>query len=272
LFLFVQCQKTDDNNMSQQPDNIHLTLGNPSNATENDSSLNNFLMIKHQYALSYNNVKGTANWVSWHLNSTWLGSAARCDCFTTDNTLPSTFTRITTSDYTNTGFDRGHLCPSADRTANDADNAATFLMTNIMPQAPNLNRQPWARLEDYCRKLIEEGNEMYIITGGYGTGGTGSKGGVDSAIAGGNVHVPSYYWKVIVVLPNGDDDLNRIDASTRVITVAMPNNQNVSTQKWDYYRTSVDEIEASTGYDFLSKIPASLQSILEQRIDDEIIP
>ena len=53
----------------------HLALGNPSNATENDAD--NYLMAKPFFALSYNNSKGTPNWVSWHLTYTDLGSATR---------------------------------------------------------------------------------------------------------------------------------------------------------------------------------------------------
>ncbi|MGZ3931928.1 MAG: DNA/RNA non-specific endonuclease, partial [Bacteroidia bacterium] len=109
----------------------NMGMGNPSNAGTSGS--NNYLMTKTQYALSYNNSKGSANWVSWHLSSAWLGSATRCDCFTSDASLPSGYFKATTSMYTSTGFDRGHQCPSDDRTGSSTDNAATFLMTNIMP-------------------------------------------------------------------------------------------------------------------------------------------
>ena len=56
---------------------------------------------------------GTPNWVSWHLSTAWKGAAPRCDCFSPDTTLPSGFYRVATTDYTNSGFDRGHICPSA---------------------------------------------------------------------------------------------------------------------------------------------------------------
>lgn len=273
LIFFIQCNKANDfQPESSEPVTLHLTLGNPSRAADTPDSANNYLIVRHQYALSYNSSKGTANWVSWHLNTSWLGTTDRCDCFETDYALPESFVRISRTDYTNSGFDRGHLCPSADRTANEEDNATTFLMTNIMPQAPNLNRQTWARFEDYCRQLAEAGYELYIIAGGYGVGGSGSRGGIDSVIALGKVHVPAYYWKIALVLPDGDNDLERIDATTRVIAVVMPNHQQVTSQKWPEYRTSVDAIEAATGFDFFSNIPVSLQELLEQRVDDEDVP
>jgi hypothetical protein len=57
--------------------------------------------------------------------------------------------RVRPTDYAGAGFDRGHLCPSADRTSSAADNSATFLMSNMIPQAPNLNRNTWENLESY---------------------------------------------------------------------------------------------------------------------------
>lgn len=246
----------------------NMGMGNPSNATTNTSFPNNYLMVKTQYSLSYNNSKGGPNWVSWHLSTAWKGPAVRCDCFTGDASLPTGFFKSVTSNYTNTGFDRGHQCPSDDRDGSDADNAATFLMTNIMPQAPNLNQITWGALEAYCRTLITSGNELYIIAGGYGQGGTGSNGGVTNTIASGQINVPSHYWKVIVVLPNGKNDPTRVSNSTRVIAVDMPNVQTVNSHTWGYYRTSVDAIEAATGYDFISSVPTAIQSVIEAAIDN----
>jgi endonuclease G len=246
----------------------NMGMGNPSGATTSTSNSTNYLMVKTQYALSYNNSKGSANWVSWHLSSAWLGTAARCDCFTGDASLPSGYFKSTTSDYTSTGFDRGHQCPSADRTGSSADNTATFLMTNIMPQAPNLNEITWGNLEDYCRTLAGQGNECYIISGGYGQGGSGSSGGTTNTISGGKINVPSHFWKVIVVLPNGTNDVSRVNTSTRVIAIDMPNTQSVNGQSWGYYRTSVDAIENATGYDFLSLVSTSIQSVIEAHVDN----
>ncbi len=257
-----------DNNDTTPTRDDNMALGNPSGATTNTAFPDNYLMVKTQYALSYNNSKGTANWVSWHLSTAWKGTATRCDCFTGDATLPTTFYKAVTSNYTNTGFDRGHMCPSDDRDGSSTDNAATFLMTNIMPQAPNNNQITWAALETYCRNLITTGKELYIISGGYGQGGTGSLGGVTNTIASGKINVASRVWKVIVVLPTGSSDVNRVSSSTRVIAVDMPNVQTVNSQTWGYYRTSVDAIEAATGFNFMSNVPTSIQSIIEASVDN----
>ncbi|HPF92623.1 MAG TPA: DNA/RNA non-specific endonuclease [Tenuifilaceae bacterium] len=256
--LFAPPSPTRDNNMA---------LGNPSGATTSTSNSNNYLMVKTQYALSYNNSKKTSNWVSWHLSEAWLGNTPRQDNFRADYALPSSWIKVGGSDYSGSGFDRGHMCPSADRNGSVADNSATFLMTNMIPQSPKNNQITWAALENYCRDLVSQGNELYIISGPWGQGGTGSN-GYYSSISSKNITVPSYTWKIIVVLPVGTNDVARINTSTRVIAVWMPNNQTVNSQSWGYYRTTVDYIESKTGYNFISNVSNSIQSVIESQVDN----
>lgn len=258
-WLFVSCSQED----GVAPKGDNLAMGNPSEAA---TDFSNYLIEKAQYSLSYNSYRGTPNWVSWHLSSAWLGSAPRQDDFRGDNSLPATFYRVTPSDYTGSGFDRGHNTPSADRTLTVEDNSATFLMSNMIPQAPNNNQQTWANLENYCRKLVSQGNELYIIMGQYGKGGTGSA-GFKETLAGGKITVPNRIWKVIVVLPEGNNDVNRVTTSTRVIAIDTPNSNNISTS-WATYRTTVDAIEAKTGYDILSNVSTTVQRVIEARVDD----
>jgi endonuclease G, mitochondrial len=248
---------------------VHLAMGNPTNATADVNQPSNYLMEKPQYALSYHRDNGRANWVSWHLDSTWMGSAPRQDDFRADTTLPAGWYRVAGTDYSGSGFDRGHYCPSADRTSTVADNSSTFLMTNMMPQSPDNNQGPWADLETYSRTLVNAGNELYIIMGGAGQGGTGSNGGVSMTIASGRVQVPAQTWKVILVQPQGTNDLARVTASTRVIAVVMPNAQGIRTNMWEQYRVSVDAVEQLTGYDFFSNVPASVQAVIESVVDNQ---
>lgn len=251
------------------PDNDnYLTMGNPSGAVTDVNVPNNYLLVRSQFVLGYNNSRGGADWVGWHLESADLGTTPRCDCFATDTQLPSTFYRATSTSYSGSGFDRGHQCPSADRTDNAANNAATFLMSNMLPQSPNLNQITWNNMENYERALVNQGNELYIYCGGYGSGGTGSAGGVTFTIDNGRITVPSRCWKVIVAIPAGSDDVSRASQSCRVIAVDMPNNQTVNSQAWGAYRTTVDAIEAATGFNLLSNLPTTVQATVEAAVDN----
>ncbi|MHC1704057.1 MAG: DNA/RNA non-specific endonuclease [Tenuifilaceae bacterium] len=249
------------------PDNYNLLLGNPSDASTNILFADNYLMIKPQYCLSYSNSKLTPNWTSWHLYSGDMGSTSRQDDFREDQTLPQGWYQVSATDYQYSiyGFDRGHMCPSADRTMTVSDNSATFLMTNIIPQSPRNNQQTWANLENYCRSLVDSGNELFIISGPYGQGGTSAAG--TFSVLGSGVVVPNKTWKIIVVLSNGNNDLSRITTTTRVIAVLMPNDQSLSTD-WKTYRVSVDSLETLLEYDFLSNVSTSIQSVIEARIDN----
>jgi endonuclease G, mitochondrial len=243
----------------------HLLMGNPSNAIADANMKTNYLILKTQYALSFNDARGTPNWTSWHLDNTWQGSVTRPDVdFEVDPDLPPDFHRVRHSDYTNTGFDRGHMCPSADRTSTEADNLATFLTTNIVPQAPDNNRGPWVAFEKYLRTLLSD-SEIYILSGGAGTGGTGTNGAADT-IAGGFVNVPAVTWKVALILPVGDNDLSRVDNNTGTIAVIVPNTQGIS-GPWQMYLKTVNDVEALTGYDFYSNVPTAVQDVIEARLD-----
>ncbi|RCJ32075.1 nuclease [Nostoc punctiforme NIES-2108] len=237
----------------------HLLLGNPSSATPTKLTPDNYLMVKNQYALSYNNSKGTPNWVAWQLNKSWLGTADRQNNFRPDNTLPTNFLRVTPTIYSGSGYDKGHVTPSADRTRSVEDNSATFLMSNMMPQTPDNNRNTWGNLEDYCRDLVSQGKELYIVAGPFGSQGEPLKG---------KVTVPKSTWKIVVVLDTPDSGLNGITANTRVIAVNIPNEQEINND-WRAYKVSVDELEKLTSYNFLSNVSPNIQEVIESKVDNQ---
>jgi endonuclease G len=244
----------------------HMYFGNPSKASFFLDSANNYLMRKDYYALSYSRDRGTPNWVSWHLFSNDIGAVSRQDDFREDISLPAGWYQVTDASYTSSGFDRGHNTPSGDRTSTVAANSSTFLMTNIIPQAQYNNQIVWAGMEDSLRRLVTLGNEVYIIMGSYGMGGTGN-GGYQTTIDAGRVTVPANIWKVAIIIPNGTNDSARVTTNTRVIAVDIPNT-NTLISNWKNYRTSVDAIEAATGYDLISRLPVMLQFVLEARVDN----
>ena len=243
--------------LTNKPVSVHLTLGNPSNASTSDP--NNYLIIKKQYALSYNRDKGIPNWVSWELNKSWLGEAPRSNKFRPDDTLPEGWYRVTPNDYTRSGYDKGHMAPSADRSKIGEDNAATFLMTNIIPQAPDNNQGYWADLENYGRKLAAEGKELYIISGSYGQ---------KETIAQGKVAVPERVFKIIVVTEPGKE----VNSATRVIAVDTPNANGNKESSWTQYLTTVEALEKKTGYDFITSADKSVQRVIEAKVDEGVAP
>ncbi len=252
---------------------IHLTMGNPSGATDDPARAENYLMRKPYFALSYNNAKGTPNWVSWCLKKADLGSAPRGD-FYPDTTLPRGFKQVKPSDYSGSGFDRGHMCPAADRNRPESADA-TFVMTNIIPQSPHCNQRAWADLEDYCRDLVRKKHQtLYIVSGPQGEGGEGSKGREKIIGRAEKVAVPANCWKVILALDDaqGDaEDVNRVSRDSRTIAVVMPNDQSVE-HGWAKYRKSIKSVETLTGYNFFDRVPAAVIGPLKERVDSEHIP
>jgi endonuclease G len=248
-------------------ENSNMFFGNPSGATPSIVSNTNYLIDAGYYVESYNNLRGTPNWVSWHLDaSNTTNATARLDNFAAYTGIDASWYAVQSNSYSGSGFDRGHNCPSADRTSSVNANSATFLMTNMIPQAPQNNQQTWNNLEGYLRQQVSSGYEVYIIMGSYGIGGVGSLGSTTNTINSGHVTVPSNVWKVAVIIPTGTGDLARVTASTRVIAVNTPNINSIGTD-WKNYIVTVRDIETATGYNLLSALPQSVQDAVEIKKD-----
>jgi DNA/RNA endonuclease G (NUC1) len=276
----------------------HLALGNPTNAriqynpnlseaangVSNDVNRENYLVEKPQYTVSYNDITKTANWASWQLNKSWLGAEPRTNLFEQDRTLPSIWGTLQGSgdingnpDQYGERYDRGHLAASGDRTRNEKDNYATFLMSNMVPQNEDNNREFawWRGTEDFSRRLVNNGKELYIIAGVYGQ---------KSTLENPQVNVPSNIWKVIVVMDKPGQTLADVNLSTMAFAIDLPNknpandlvvDQNgnlVSPTNWRDYVISIRELESrleddesGLHYDFLSNVSTFIQDIVENR-------
>jgi endonuclease G len=252
---------------------IQMLMGNPSGATEDTEKPDNFLMRKPYFALSYNNAKGTPNWVSWCLRKSDLGNAPRADFFP-DPTLPRSFQIVKPSDYNGSGFDRGHMCPHSDRASTIEASTATFVMTNMVPQSPNCNQKAWADLEDYCRDLVRKKHQtLYIVAGPQGQGGEGKNGRKEVIGRSAKVTVPAKCWKVVLAINDGRgdaSDVNKVNRESRLFAVVMPNDMTVG-HGWSKYRTSVKEVEELTGYHFFDRVPAAVIEPLKEQVDRERI-
>jgi endonuclease G len=245
---------------------VNDEFGDPTPAdTANPDDL---LIVRPQYTLSYNESHGTPNWVSYELDARQIVPGQdRCNCFTADPILPAD-KQIFTSDYTNGGFDRGHMTRSFDRTAGNTDNAATFYLTNIVPQMADLNQGVWAQFENALGDSATLGGRaVYIITGplySHSHGLTTLKGE-------GKVAIPDSTWKVALIGPRTGGvpftrgnitDWSDLPGYT-VLAVNMPNVAGVRNDPWSKYLTTVDKIEAATGFNFLSLLPTMFQDAVE---------
>ena len=235
-------------------------FGEPMDGNANDD----FIIRRAQYTSSFNSARGIPNWVSYNLDATHFGSEDRCDCFTFDPELRAAgFTPYTTADYTGAGtfhgygIDRGHMVRSFDREAGSLDNATTFYFSNIIPQAADLNQGPWSVMETYLGDLARfQNKEVFIITGPVGTQGTVKNEGL--------ITIPDSVWKVALIMPR-DRGLGDIDETSdfEVIAVMAPNDKGVRGVDWTTWKTTVDAIEASTGYDLLALLDDQIEIAAE---------
>ena len=121
-----------------------------------------------------------------------------------------------------------------------------------------MNQGVWLNLEYECERLCKEENkELYVVAGGiYHTNTT-----LNDA---GKVVIPDSCFKIIVVLDKGQS-LANVTSSTKVIAVVMPNIAGIRNDAYSKYLTTVDRIEASTGYDFLNEISDSVENEIERK-------
>ena len=230
--------------------------------TDGDPS-DDFILRHVEYTASYNPNRGTPNWVSYDLDASHFGPEDRCDCFTFDPDLPAAVPHYTTAAYTGAGafagfgIDRGHLARSFDRTAGSLDNAFTFLFSNIVPQAADLNQGPWAVMENALGDLARfQNKEVYIVAGVAGSRGTLKNEG--------KITIPASTWKVAVILPR-DRGLADVHApqDLEIIAVIMPNEPGIRNVDWHTYQTTVDVVETASGYDLLAALPDWIERIVE---------
>ena len=247
---------------------LQMQLGNPSNASADTNNHNHYLVQRTVEALDYSDNLGEPVWASWDLTAGDVGSATRSTSYYMDTNLPPNFTRLTTDDYNGVGnidFNRGHLCPSEDRTDTSADNKLVFFMSNIMPQSGPNNQGVWNNLESDCRTFASAGNELLILCGpsGFGT----------KKIPSGKAYIGSNVWKIAVIVPtNSGTALSRLSVTNRVIAVSIPNVTNGLSSSWQTYLTSARQIELDTGFMFFTAVPANIAAVFRAKVDGSPVP
>lgn len=204
-------------------------------------------LVKHTYyTLSYNEEKEQANWVYYTLTDSMIiySDEERSNRFKEDKMVASGSAKP--SDYSKSGYDKGHLCPAGDMGFNHTAMEESFLMSNMSPQAPDFNRGIWKDLETDVRNWAKAEHKLYVVTGPIFKDDKGTI-GVD------RVEVPGYYYKVIY------DPTDQ----PKMIAFVLPNEG--STRPVSDFAVSTDEVEKLTGFDFFSQLPDDQENWLESK-------
>ncbi len=266
--LFGDLDDGDSGYEQTEGDDSNTLLGLPSLAGRGE------VLLEHDaYTVLYSLDDLSPVWVSWHLDADDTGGSDRPDDFEPDPMIEEDY-KVRENDYTNSGFDRGHLCPNADRNGDSKLQAETFYTTNIALQNDNLNQGEWKYLEDAIRSIVDskDGNdyEAYIVAGTYGVGGTNEYGEFLEVYDNPGlkreryITVPAHFWKVILLLPDDNNDLERIDRDVDVIAVDFENEPVPEGMSWADYITTVDAIESASAVDLFSALPDDIESYIER--------
>ena len=123
-------------------------------------------ICRHGYATLNDTAAKIPVWATYILKpQNALGCVPRSNAFATDASLPKELA-ATPGDYSATGYDRGHNVPDGDQSYDQQAEYESFLMTNMMPQAPSINRGIWKLLETSVRGwAVQTNQDIYIYTG-----------------------------------------------------------------------------------------------------------
>ncbi|ENC6710525.1 DNA/RNA non-specific endonuclease, partial [Vibrio harveyi] len=192
------------------------------------------------------------DWVAYHITAESVNiTNKRSNSFKEDTEMPD-YARSTLADYKGSGYDRGHLAPSATMDFTRESMKQSFLMSNMSPQLPGFNRVGWRVLEEHVRDLANEYNELYVVTGPIYQGNEGT--------IGNGVVIPSAFYKVILD-PSFDE----------AIAFIVPH-RDVSSSELANFITTIDEVERQTGLDFFAQTPDSIEDNMESVKWEEMWP
>ncbi len=222
--------------------NGHLMSGN--------AGASNQVLCRLGYAVGFNYTTKIANWVQYYITASSVSaSVARVDNFREDTDIPQG-SRATLSDYSEPVYDRGHMAPNATMDFSVASMDESFLLSNIAPQLPSLNRYAWADFEQYVRDCAVAQGTLVVATGPV------FKSTVHTSIGNG-VAVPDGFYNVI--LKPGSPAMG--------FAVIIPHQAITNTQIKDYV-TSIDAVEAATGLNFF----AAVRDDIENRVEKSTSP
>ncbi len=206
-------------------------------------------LVKHQfYTLSYSEKNEQAEWVAYELKKSQLSKSNLKRPFFIDDPKVSSGS-ASWRNYKKSGYDKGHLCPAADRRFSKQAFEETFYTSNISPQRNDFNAGIWNKLEQKTRYWASKYDGVYVVTGGI------LKGNL-RRIGKENVAVPNYFYKILLDNSRGE---------YKTIAFLLPHKD--SNKPLNSFVVSIDEIEKLTGIDFFPKLPDEIENKLEKSID-----
>ncbi|MDR0728759.1 MAG: DNA/RNA non-specific endonuclease [Prevotellaceae bacterium] len=203
------------------------------------------------FFIEYAPTKKHPKWVAWPLYHAHIGSAGRTNAWQFDLRIPEEY-RPLREDFTSTNYNnRGHLCPSADRTQSTAMNAQTFMYSNMSPQMGNFNGGIWGTLETKVRDWARGQDTLYICAGGT----IRHDGEVIEYTTPSRMPVPMYYFKVILrkKAATGTYDAIGFWFEHRQYTESLSS----------AHTKTIDQIETLTGFDFFYQLQEDIQTQVE---------
>ena len=200
------------------------------------------------YTLSWNADWNIPNWVAYELTADEVNNTVtgRSNKFRAD---PDVENSPTTNDYKNSGYDRGHMAPSADMRWSEQAMKECFYMTNMCPQLHDLNGFDWAYLEDKVRELALKYNSLYVCCGPIVDDTTKYIGTTRKIL------VPQRFYKVLLVHNNNEWH--------SIGFIMYQNDTNHTKSDLSQFACTVDEIERLTGIDFFHNLPDTTENRVE---------
>lgn len=206
------------------------------------------VLTRPGYTVCYDASTRLPVWVAWHLTADHTDGPYKREGirFAEDTDVPEP--RATNADYTRSGYDRGHMCPSGDNRWSREAQLTSFLYTNCCPQLHSLNAGDWNELEQRCRDWARDYGDVYIVCGPLL-----ARGNAHQTIGPNRVVVPERFFKVVL------STKGRPKAIGFIMNNARGNNP------LERYVVTVDKVEAITGLDFFSKLPDMVEKQIEAK-------
>lgn len=205
------------------------------------------LLERYCYTVSYNANTLQPNWVMWQLTDEHVTNRKDgvWNEYREDTELPLDI-RSTLVDYASSGYDRGHMCPGGDCNWDDEGRDETFVLSNMCPQNPNLNRGDWKEIEMACRKWAKQYGNIYIVCGPIFF-----KSQEHERIGPNQIPVPEAFFKVVLCSES---------SNPKGIGFICRNTD--GNRKKDFYVNSIRQVERVTGYRFFPNLVDSIKSLV----------